>query len=192
MPPAPAPSRPRRTAETATIVLPAALALVCLALLVLNIAGGMGFPSNAPVEQIQCLGISVDLAAAFIALAVRTGVLGFRPRGRFEGRPGVVGPFAVVAGILALVLLIAFVLMGLVPGIQNAAEGADQRYTYWAIAMFLLGFAWVAGLVFGASAFRPGRGIANNGIALAAVAVLVLVAAATVAASFAYGLGLTE
>jgi len=184
-------SAPRPTSDTPSIVLAWVLAGVSLVLLVPNVAGGAGFPSNAPVEQLMVIGVSLDLVAGAILLGVRAAIITRRPRGVFEGRAGI-GRSAIAAGVLAAACLVGFVLLSIAPALVNASEGADQRYMSWSAGLFFLGAAWVLGLFFSSVAFRPSRGTGNNALALASAVVLLLVAAGTVAAAVAYGLGLTE
>src|SRR5258707_494961 len=48
--------------------------------LILELWGGLNFPSNAPVEQIYCAGIVLDIAAGFVVAT--TGAI-IAARGRF-------------------------------------------------------------------------------------------------------------
>ena len=171
----------------ATVLPIAVIALILAA----HAVGSSGFPGNAPVEQIMAIGISIDLAAAGIALGVRAAVIAGRRRAPYDGPTGI-SAFAAVGVILAIVSLLGFVAFSLIAGIVNAADGADQRYMSWSAGMFWLGIPWAVGVFFSAAAFRPGRGIQNSVPALVALAVLLVIAAATAAAAVAYGAGLTE
>jgi len=165
--------------------------VVLLLLLVAQIFGSMGFPYNAPVEQVMAFGISIDLVAAAIALGVRAAVIAGRTRAPYAG-PATAGAFAVTGIVLAGITVLAFLGLSVVPSIAVAVEGGDLRYMGLSSGMVFLGIPWVAGVFFSAAAYRPGRGTRNSVLSLVALGALLVVAAATVAAALAYGAGLTE
>lgn len=179
------------TTDTPTILATVLPIGVLALLLVAHVLGSSNFPSNAPVEQVMALGVSIDIVAAILALGIRAVVITPRPRAAFAGPTGV-GPFAIVGVVLAVATLLAFLLLSALPGVSNAVDGADQRYMSWSAGLFWLGIPWVVGVFFSAAAFRPGRGAANSALALGSLAVQLLVAAGTAAAAIAYGAGLTE
>lgn len=187
----PSPSKRQTTTDLPTLLVTVVPIPVLVLLLIAQIIGTTGFPSNAPVEQLMAIGVAIDLAAAGIALGVRAAVIAGRTRAPYAGPVGV-SKLGVAGAVLAGLVLLAFVAFSLVSGIVNAIDGSDQRYMAWSAGMFYLGVPWVLGLFFSAAAYRPGRGAVNSALSITAIVVLLAVAAGTVAAAIAYGAGLTE
>jgi len=115
--------------------------------IVLNVIGGAGFPSNAPVEWIMNAGITIDIVAVFLACAIGFGIsLRVRPV-----RPSRVFPWLGL-GFSALALLgWASMSAGLWETLFGTGRG---RYMDDVFGAFLLGIPWVLGAVFSAYGLR--------------------------------------
>jgi hypothetical protein len=170
----------------------AALALVAA---VLTVAGGQGFPHNAPIEQLYCADLTVDLVATLIALGALTAVE-FTRRARPDRRALEVNTRPSVFAIIALALSVFAVLVWAVGGglieMIDLLSGRRTRYMNHTGGLFLAGIPWALGMIFGAWGFRPGGHRVTNLLALVAVSVGLLLAAATTAAALVYGAGLSD
>jgi len=198
VPPPPPADAPQPAAETLTpIVLPAgaptrspvlllAVAIAAAAGLVVNLAGLVGFPYNAPVEQIYALGISVDLLAIVIVCGL----------GALMSRRGYPLRAQTVLTVVALAFAVGAALLWMVAGgiasvIQLfTAEGG--RYMYATSGLFFGGAIWVLAVIFGAHGYRRGGAPRNNLLAIAALALAGALAAYAIVSSLIYGLGLTN
>lgn len=172
------------------------LAAFSLVAAVLMIVGGQGFPSNAPVEQIYCFLLTVDLFAAAIALAVLT-VIEFVRRANPARRalPVNASPsvFAIVAISFSALALAAWVVGGGLEQAIDLAAGGRTRYMYHTGGIAVAGIPWVLGMVFGAWGFRPGGGHrVTNLLALVAVGIGVFLAVMGTIAALVYGAGLSD
>jgi hypothetical protein len=144
--------------------------------IVLNVLGGAGFPSNAPVEWIMNAGITIDLVAVFIACAIGFGItLRRRP-----ARPSLVFPWLGLG--LTAVALIAWALAS--QGLWDTLlTGGRGRYMYDTAGAFYLGIPWALGAIFSAYGVR-GRtrphlnAVAFTGIGLWAITLLGVLASA--------------
>jgi hypothetical protein len=182
---------PRGTDIESVVVLPV-LAVLLIASAIVNAGAASGFPYNAPVEWILSAGITIDLLAGAIALAIRFLLIVRRPR--VPGAPvkRVTG-WTVTALVLAGASLVGWLLLGGIGFLLRLALEFDElRYMEDVLGFFLLGAAWVAGLFFSALGYRRGRTTLNNGLAVLAAVVLLLLVVPTLTSGILYGLGLTD
>lgn len=195
-PPSEAPSPP---AETLTpIVLPAGaatrspvlllgVAIAAAAAFIVNIAGLVGFPNNAPVEMIYALGISIDL----IAIVVVSLVGAFVSRRGYPLRPQTA--ISVVALAFAVgALLLWIVAGGIASVILLLTTDGGGRYMYATAGLFFGGAIWVLAVIFGSHAYRRGGTPRNNAMAIGALAIAAVLVVYAVASSLIYGIGLTN
>jgi hypothetical protein len=184
-----APAEPTPTApRTSAAVLPLTIGVGVLALVgaILNGTFGGMFPSNAPVEQIYNFGVTVDLVAVVIAVAIRIVVIVVqrRPRGVASRNISV---FAILAAVFAIITLVGYLAFG---GAEYWGDGMD-RYMSGAGGAAFLGIPWVLALVFGEIAVRRKDSPLNLALSIGALALGVLVLIGAVAAAVIYGLGLS-
>jgi hypothetical protein len=164
------------------LVVVGALAMLAL---VVNTVGLVGFPANAPVEQIYALGINVDLLAIAVVSAIGA-VLSRR------GYPlKAATRFATVALVLAAVAVVVWIVAGGIGAIVGLALGSG-RYMYAAGGLFYGGALWVLATIFGSHAVRRGGRRDNNVVAFVALAVAGCLVLFAVVSSVIYGLGLTD
>lgn len=151
---------------------------------IVNVAGLLGFPPNAPVEFVFAVGITLDLVAIAVALGVAA--VGARRARLVSARsiPAIVG-----SGLAVGALVLALLGGGLDGAVQLAA--GTGRYMDAAGGVFFGGVLWVLAAVFGATGYRRG-GSPTNVFALVALALPGLLVAWAVASSVLYGLGLTD
>jgi len=195
--PPPVPGEPGPTAERLTpIVLPAGaptrsvvlLVVVAIAAavgLIANTVGLVGFPSNAPVEQIYALGINVDL----LAIIVVSGVGALVSRRGYPLRAStaittIAVAFAAAAGVV-------WVLAGGISSLVGLAIGSG-RYMYASGGLFYGGALWVLAVIFASHGYRRGGSRQNNVIAFVALGVAGILALYAIVSSVLYGLGLTD
>lgn len=190
--PPPAAVKKPRTTDSTSVALTVALAVLTFAFAVMNFGAAFGFPSNAPVELLASLGITIDFFAAAVVLTVRSIVLARRTRALAEAQPRP-GGMAFAAIILAGFAFIGWFPMGGLTFLRHAfTEPEALRYMNDVLGMFLLGIPWVLGLVFGVVAYRRGAGIPNNTLAIVAIGLSLLLVVPTLYSGIAYGLGLTD
>jgi hypothetical protein len=157
--------------------------------------GGVGFPINAPVEQIYAFGLVVDLAAVAITMTIFT-IVEFRRRA--DPRLRTLPPdtrrstLAIVAVVLTGVTVLAWVIDGGAGQLIDLAQGLRGRYMFHTGGLFIAGIPWVLSLVFGALGFRPRGNRMTNILALIAVGVGVVFAVIAAAAALIYGAGLSD
>lgn len=194
-PPPPSDSGPTSERLTPT-VLPAgaptrspglllAVGILAVVGLIANTVGLVGFPSNAPVEQIYALGINLDL----VAIAVVCGLGALLSRRGYPLRAStaittVAVAFAAAAGVL-------WVLFGGISSIVGLAIGSG-RYMYASAGLFYGGALWVLAVIFAAHGYRRGGIRQNNVIAFVALGVVGILALYAIVSSVIYGLGLTD
>lgn len=189
VPPFP-PPRPTQPADRSTAWITGAVAVLLLAAAIANIVATTGFPSNAPVEWFWSAGITLDLLGGALALAVVTIIRAVRQTEPVPA-PGV-RPLAIVAAALALVAFVGWFPLGGAEFLSKLAGGFRLRYYLDVNGAVLGGIPWMLGIVFGAIAFRRGRPLLHNLLAIGAVALGLLIVAACLFSSIAYGLGLTD
>jgi hypothetical protein len=172
-----------------------AVAVIAVVAAVLTTLGGRGFPYNAPIEQLYCFGLTVDLVATAIAL-VALAVVEFirRANPELRARPLNTRPsvFAIVAVSLSGLALLAWAVGGGLVELITLLSDVRTRYMNHTGGLFLAGIPWALGMVFGAWGFRPGGHRVTSILALVAVVVGVLLAVPTTAAALVYGAGLSD
>ncbi|HWH97922.1 MAG TPA: hypothetical protein VNS80_06105 [Pseudolysinimonas sp.] len=194
-PPPPAETPP---AETLTpIVLPAGsptrspvlllgVAVAAAAGFIVNVAGLVGFPYNAPVEQIYALGISIDL----ITIVIVSGLGALFSRRGYPLRP------QTVLTVLALAFAVGAALLWMVAGgiasLIQLFTPEGGRYMYASAGLFFGGAIWVLAVIFGSHGYRRGGAPRNNAMAIAALVIAGALAAYAIASSLIYGLGFTN
>lgn len=173
-------------AATRSPVLLLGVAIAAAAGLIVNVAGLIGFPYNAPVEQVYALGISIDLLAIVIVCGL----------GAFVSRRGYPLRSQSVITVIALAFAVGATLMWMLAGgvasvIQLfTAEGG--RYMYASAGLFFGGAVWVLAVIFAAHGYRRGGTARNNALAVAALALAGALAVYAIASALIYGLGLTN
>lgn len=177
--------------RTTSTVIPLALGVgvALLVAAVVNIVATLGFPGNAPVEQVYSFGITIDLLVAGIILVIRAAL--HRSRTAAPPAPGT-GVLPIVALVLAVVSVLGALLLG---GLQNlglAVEGDRLRYMYASGGTFYLGAAWCLSFIFGVIGLRRGAGRVNAGLSIAALALSGAILVFLLIASISYGLALTD
>jgi hypothetical protein len=200
-PPPPGETPPSASAPTAErltpIVLPAGaatrspalllgVAIAAAAGLLINIAGLVGFPYNAPVEQIYALGISVDLLA--VAIICGLGALISRRGYPLRSQSAI----SVVALAFAVGATLLWMVAGGVASVIQLFTADGGRYMYASAGLFFGGAIWVLALVFGAHGYRRGGTARNNALAVAALGLAGAVVLYAIVSSLIYGIGLTN
>jgi hypothetical protein len=170
---------------TRSPVLLLGVGIVAVLLLIVNTIGLVGFPYNAPVEQIYALGINVDL----LAIAVVCGIGAFLSRRGYPLRATT--RVTTLAVILAAASLVVWAIAGGFAAIAGLAIG-NGRYMYASGGAFYGGALWVLAAIFAAHGYRRGGTRDNNVISIVALAIAGCLALAVVASSVIYGLGLTN
>jgi len=195
--PPPPPGEPGPSAERLTpIVLPAgaptrspvlliAVGVAAVVGLIANTVGLVGFPSNAPVEQIYALGINVDL----LAIIVVSGIGAIVSRRGYPLRPST--PITTIAVAFAAVSAVIWVLAGGFGSIVGLAIGSG-RYMYASGGLFYGGALWVLAVIFASHGYRRGGTRQNNVIAIVALGVAGALVLYAIVSSVIYGLGLTD
>jgi len=157
--------------------------------------GSSGFPGAAPVEQIYAFGVIVDMIAVVVALGVMI-VVEYRRRAdparrelEVNTRPSV---FAIIAIVMAVLTVVAWVVSGGPTQLLDLAQGLRARYMYHTGGLFIAGIPWVLSLVFGTWGFRPRGYAVTNVLAAAAVAIGGLLAIVATVAALVYGAGLSD
>lgn len=163
-----------------------AVAVTAFAGLVANSIGLVGFPSNAPVEQIYALGINLDLLA--ITLVCVVGAVLAR-RG-YPLRSSTPVAFAAVA--MAVVAVLAWIILGGIGSVVELVPPDRGRYMYASGGLFFAGAPWVLAAIFGAHAYRRGGTTRNNALALSALGTVGVLAVYAIVSSLLYGAGLTD
>lgn len=155
--------------------------------LILELWGGLNFPSNAPVEQLYCAGIVLDIAAGVVAAT--TGAI-IATRHRFALRRSSVS--TIVGLILVGVALAAWIALSGIGIAMRIPTGDRGRYMDDVLGLVVAGIPWIVGTMLCAYGYRRGgtRGNAIRGL-LGAVVGLVLLGG-TVTSAVLYGLGLTD
>ncbi|PZQ88099.1 MAG: hypothetical protein DI534_11525 [Leifsonia xyli] len=160
----------------------AGLALVGIAL---NVGGGAGFPSSAPVEWIMNAGITIDLVAVLVACGIGFGV-SLRQR---AVRPALVFPWLGLA--LALVGFFSWAVMsgGL---FETLIFGGRGRYMTDIGGAFYTGVAWTLGAIFSAYGLRGRTRPAPNIAAWVGIGLWALTLIGVVTSALLYAADLTD
>ena len=155
--------------------------------LILELWGGLNFPSSAPVEQIYCAGIVIDIAAGF---AVATTGAIIAARHRFPLKRSSVS--TIVGIVLVAVALGGWIWLSGIGIVLRLPTGERGRYMYDAAGALYFGIPWIVGTMLCAFGYRRGgsRGNAIRGLVGTVVGLLLL--GATVTSAVLYGLGLTD
>lgn len=155
--------------------------------LILEIWGGANFPSSAPVEQIYCALVVLDVAAGFATAT--TGAI-IASRHRFPQKRSSVA--TIVGIILVGVSLGGWIWLSGIGIVLRLPTGERGRYMYDAAGAVYFGIPWIVGTMFCAFGYRRGgsRGNAIRGLVGTVVGLLLL--GATVTSAVLYGLGLTD
>ena len=155
--------------------------------LILELWGGLNFPSNAPVEQIYCAGIVLDIAAGFVVAT--TGAI-IAARGRFPLARSSVS--TIVGVILVGVAMAAWIAVSGIGIVIRIPTGDRGRYMSDVFGTVVAGIPWIVGTMLCAYGYRRGgsRGNAIRGLLGTVVGLLLL--GATVTSAVLYGLGLTD
>ena len=174
-----------------SVVLTRTVAIGLLVAGLINIAGLLGFPQNAPVEWVVAFGISLSLIVAAVVLFLHSFVIAARPPG-LSARGEKLGALTILAVIFSVVAGGAALAIGGAEQLWLFVQGARLRYLHETGGVFFFGVLWVLGIAFGTVAFRRGGGRLNTGLASAAIVLGCLVLIPTVTASIIYGLGLSD
>jgi hypothetical protein len=172
-------------APTRSPVLLLAVGIAAVVGVIVNTIGLVGFPYNAPVEQIYALGINVDL----IAIAVVSGIGAFVSRRGYPLRATT--PIATIAVAFAAASAVVWVLAGGIGSVVGLAIGSG-RYMYASAGLFYGGALWVLAVIFAAHGYRRGGARTNNVLAIVALGVAGVLALFAIASSVLYGLDLTN
>lgn len=172
-------------APTRSPVLLIAVGVAAVVGLIANTVGLVGFPSNAPVEQIYALGINVDL----LAIIVVSGIGAIVSRRGYPLRPST--PITTIAVAFAAVSAVIWVLAGGFGSIVGLAIGSG-RYMYASGGLFYGGALWVLAVIFASHGYRRGGTRQNNVIAIVALGVAGALVLYAIVSSVIYGLGLTD
>lgn len=173
-------------AATRSPVLLLGVAIAAAAGLLVNIAGLIGFPYNAPVEQIYALGISIDL----LAIVVVCGLGAFVSRRGYPLRSQSV--ITVIALAFAVGATLMWMLAGGVASVIQLFTAEGGRYMYASAGLFFGGAVWVLAVIFAAHGYRRGGTPRNNALAAAALALAGSLAVYAIASALIYGIGLTN
>jgi hypothetical protein len=161
------------------------VAVTAVVLMLANVAGLFQFPTNAPVEQVYALGISIDL----IAIAVVSVAGALLSRRGYPLRPRSV--VVIVALIFAGIVTVFWAVAGGVWSIVQLAQGSG-RYMDATGGLFFFGALWVLAVIFASHGFRRGGEPRNNLFAILVLAVVGVLVAFAVFSSVIYGIGLTN
>jgi hypothetical protein len=155
--------------------------------LILEIWGGANFPENAPIEQVICAFIVIDILAGF--LGATTGAI-VATRHRYPLKRSSVA--TMVGLILVAIALGGWIWLSGIGIVARIPTGDRARYMYDAIGAVYFGIPWIVGTMLCAYGYRRGgsRGNAIRGL-LGTIIGLALLGAA-VASAVLYGLGLTD
>jgi len=178
------PVDPRRTAALtpSAHVVVAGLAVVGL---VLNVLGGAGFPSNAPVEWIMNAGLTIDIVAVALACGIGAGVsTRMRP-----ARPSRVLPWLGLGFGVVAVVAWAVTSGGMWESLLGLGRG---RYMDDTGGVFTVGIGWVLGGAFSAYGVRRRQAGHLNAAAWCGVAMWAIVLVGVVASALLYAADLTD
>ncbi|WP_395638514.1 hypothetical protein [Pseudolysinimonas sp.] len=172
-------------APTRSPVLLLGVGIAAIVALLANTVGLVGFPYNAPVEQVYALGINVDL----LAIAVVSGIGAYVARRGYPLRAAT--PITTVAVALVAASAVVWAIAGGLGSIVGLALGSG-RYMYASGGLFFGGALWVLAVIFASHGYRRGGSRQNNLIAIVALGVAASLVLYAVVSSVIYGLGLTD
>lgn len=172
-------------APTRSPVLLLAVAIAAVVGLLVNFVGLVGFPANAPAEQIYALGINIDL----LAIAIVSGIGAFVSRRGYPLRAST--PITTIAVSFAAASVVIWVLAGGFSSIAGLAIGSG-RYMYASGGLFYGGALWVIAAIFASHGYRRGGTRQNNVIAIVALGIVGTVVLYAIVSSVIYGLDLTR
>jgi hypothetical protein len=172
-------------APTRSPVLLIGVAVAAFLGLIVNTVGLVGFPANAPVEQIYALGVNVDL----VAIAVVSAIGAVLSRRGYPLRAST--RLTTVAIVLAAAAVLAWVVAGGIGSIAGLLVGSG-RYMYAVAGLFYGGALWVLATIFASHAYRRGGTRDNNIVAIVTLAITGMLVLFALVSSVLYGLGLTE
>ncbi|CAN5537267.1 hypothetical protein BH09ACT4_BH09ACT4_25790 [soil metagenome] len=162
---------------------------------ILTAVGSTGFPGAAPVEQLYCYGLIVDL----VAVAVVVGVLAIIEFIRRADRPRYERPFnrrlsvfAILALFLSAIALFAWCAAGGAEQFGYLLGGLRTRYMTATGSLFAAGIPWALGAIFGVWGFRPRANRATNVLAIVAMIIWLALAVFSTIAALVYGAGLSD
>ncbi|MFT4285493.1 MAG: hypothetical protein QM598_11735 [Protaetiibacter sp.] len=160
----------------------AGLAIVGIAL---NVVGGAGFPSAAPVEWLMNAGITIDLVAVAIACGIGFGVsLRARPV-----RPSLVFPWLGLGLAAVAVVFWAATAGGM---FDTVFLGGRGRYMEDVAGPFYLGVPWTLGAVFSAYGVRGRTRPLLNAAAWTGIGLWAIVLVGAIASALLYAADLTD
>lgn len=163
----------------------AVAAVLALVGIVLNVVGGAGFPSNAPVEWIMNAGLTIVMVAVFIACTIGFGVsVRMRP-----ARPSLVFPWLGL-GFAALALVgWALTSQGLWDTLLADGRG---RYMNDTAGAFTLGIPWALGAIFSAYGVRGRTKSYLNAVSFTGIGLWAVVLLGVLASALLYAADLTD
>jgi len=155
--------------------------------LILELWGGLNFPSNAPVEQIYCAAVVLDILAGFV-VATTGAILAATSRRALRPSSG-----ATIAGVVLVgVALAGWIWLSGIGIVLRLPTGERGRYMYDAAGAVFFGIPWIVGTVLCAFGYRRDGSRANGVLAVLGTVVGLALLGATVASAVLYGLGLTD
>ncbi len=171
------------------------LASVAAITAALTIVGNTGFPGAAPVEDIQCFLIVVDLIATAVVAVIFT-VVEYVRRAAAQRRARPISTrmsgFAIAGVSLTAFTLMVWIVTGSLGEFIELFGPTRTRYMTHSFGLAIAGIPWVLGMLFGAWGFRPGGHRITNVLALVSVGVGVVLAVISTAAALVYGAGLSD
>ena len=183
------PTVPECSGQNVALVRTVAIGLLGAGLI--NFAGLLGFPQNAPVERLVAFGISASLIVGAVALFLHSFVIAARPPG-LSARGEKLDALTILAIIFSAMAGYGALSIGGAEQLWLLVQGERLRYLHETGGVFFFGVVWVLGIAFGTVSFRRGGGRLNTGLASAAIVLGCLVLIPTVTASIIYGLGLSD
>jgi hypothetical protein len=155
--------------------------------LILEVWGGANFPGAAPVEQIYCALVVLDIAAGFLTATTGAIIAGRR---RFPLKPS---SAATIVGLaLVGVALGGWIWLSGIGIVMRLPTGERGRYMYDAAGAVYFGIPWIVGTMLCAYGYRRGGTRGNTIRGLLGTVIGLLLLGATVTSAVLYGLGLTD
>jgi len=155
--------------------------------LILELWGGLNFPPNAPVEQLYCAAVVIDIAVGFVA-ATTGAIIAATSRRALRPSSG-----ATIAGVILVgVALVGWIWLSGIGIVLRLPTGERGRYMYDAGGAVFFGIPWIVGTVLCAFGYRRSGSRTNAVLGVLGTVVGLALLAATVASAVLYGLGLTD
>jgi len=153
--------------------------------LALNIVGGLGFPSAAPIEDAMNVGISIDLGALVVICG--TGLIFSLQEP--QGRPARVLPWLGLG-----FSLVAFVAWAVNAGglFETVFANGRGRYMLDTVGPFYFGIPWVLGATFSAYGLRRGAPRARTAASIAGLVLWAVVLIGALASALLYAAHQTD